>query len=148
MNFKRFSDGLLSLIISGSLCTAALADNDTDDIDLSYAISDVLPEIDIPNNDILLQADEIDEDLLVDIITIDINSVEDLKEFRDNINSTDKDVYLKTQFATVNLNCDIDLGGEEWVPIGYAPEDKEHVHSFKGTFNGNGHKNNELYRFF
>ena len=35
MNFKRFSAGLLSLIIAGSLCTAALADNDTDDISIS-----------------------------------------------------------------------------------------------------------------
>lgn len=136
MNFKRFSAGLLSLIIAGSLCTAALADNDTEDIDLSYGISDVLPEIDIPSNDISLQADE----TTVDIITIDINSVDDLKQFRDDVNSSDENVFIPTQLATVNLNCDIDLGGEEWVAIGYAPDDKEHVHSFQGTFNGNGHK--------
>lgn len=137
MNFKRFSAGLLSLIIAGSLCTAALADNYTEDIELPYDTSVTLPEIDIPQNDISLQADEVPT---VNVLTIDINSVEDLKEFRDDINSSDESVYIPTQLATVNLNCDIDLGGEEWVPIGYAPDDEEHIHSFQGTFNGNGHK--------
>lgn len=139
MNFKRFTSCLLSLIIAGSLCTSALADNDFDDTDIPYDAADIsatFPVVDVPTDDIALQADTEEQ---IDIVNIEINSAEDLKNFRDEINSYDEDVYLKAQFATVNLNCDIDLGGEEWVPIGYAPEDTEKIHSFKGTFNGNNH---------
>lgn len=139
MNFKRFTSCLLSLIIAGSLCTSALADNDFDDTDTPYdtsAISDTFFEVVAPTDDISLQAETEEQ---IDIVDIEINSADDLKKFRDEVNSYDKDVYLKAQFATVNLNCDIDLDGEEWIPIGYAPEDTEKVHSFKGTFNGNNH---------
>ena len=54
----------------------------------------------------------------VTVKTIEINSADDLRAFRDAVNGTGE-TALAAQIATVNLNCDIDLGGEEWVPIGY-----------------------------
>ena len=59
---------------------------------------------------------------------INIDSLSDLKAFRDAVNAGDN-------FAgkTVVLNVDIDLEGEEWIPIGYMGK------NFVGTFDGQNH---------
>ena len=63
-----------------------------------------------------------------------INNLEDLKTFRDSVNSGDD-----YKGKTVVLNADIDLANEEWTPIGYLGK------TFKGTFDGNGHTIKNLY---
>jgi len=57
-----------------------------------------------------------------------INSVADLKAFRDSVNAGDD--YTG---ETVTLNANLDLSGENWTPIGTSS------YPFKGTFNGNGY---------
>ena len=75
--------------------------------------------------------------------TFTINSLEELKAFRDLVN-TGKDFKGKT----VNLNSNIDLNSEEWEPIGSGERDdstiKVNSKVFKGTFNGNGHTVSKL----
>ena len=60
-----------------------------------------------------------------------ISSVEDLKAFRDDVNSG-------KQYAgkTVTLTADLDLSGENWKPIGNLVSYPGQ--SFNGTFDGNG----------
>jgi len=59
----------------------------------------------------------------------EINNIDDLKGFRDDVNSgTD---YSE---VTTELKANIDLAGEDWTPIGTS-----YSNSFKGTFNGNGY---------
>ena len=75
---------------------------------------------------------------------IDIGTAEELKAFRDDVNSGN--TY---EGKVVLLTNDIDLGGEEWEPIGYYDEETEQTHdfesevnkSFKGIFDG---ENNEI----
>ena len=65
--------------------------------------------------------------------TIEISTVDQLKEFRDAVNSG-------TTFAgkTVKLTADLDLSGESnWTPIGNLVAYPSQ--SFNGTFDGNGH---------
>ncbi len=45
----------------------------------------------------------------------EIDNVEGLKWFRDTVNAQLNDIF---DGATVNLMNDIDLGGEEWIPVG------------------------------
>lgn len=71
---------------------------------------------------------------------IEINNVEELKQFRDDVNSGD--TY---EGKVVILKNDINLNGENWIPIGNYPventtPDDETNKPFKGTFDGNGHK--------
>lgn len=58
-----------------------------------------------------------------------IYSYYDLCLFRNLVNSG-------TDFfgQTINLHCDIDMNGDEWIPIGYLVG-----HPFRGSFNGNNH---------
>lgn len=72
--------------------------------------------------------------------SIAINSVDDFKKFRDNVNNGEsyenKYVYLTT---------DLNLGNEEWEPIGYFEQENssmENVNNkpFSGVFNGNNHE--------
>lgn len=58
-----------------------------------------------------------------------ISTLEELKAFRDEVNAGNK-----FNGETIELANDIDLGGEEWTPIGHYGGG-----SFNGTFNGNGH---------
>lgn len=75
----------------------------------------------------------------ISVEEININSTDDLKKFRDRVNGSGDDAVI-AQSATVNLNCDIDLGGEEWEPIGKSTDPNNmYANCFKGTFNGNGH---------
>lgn len=61
---------------------------------------------------------------------MEINSYNDLKTFRDNVNSG-----TTYEGQTVNLNVDIDMTDKEaWTPIGV-----NNTNYFKGTFNGNNH---------
>ncbi len=67
-------------------------------------------------------------------VPIRISNVEELKAFRDAVNTADKTVTSKN----VLLVADLDLSGEEnWTPIGnlvaYSGQ------SFDGVFDGNGH---------
>ena len=67
-------------------------------------------------------------------VPIRISNVEELKAFRDAVNTADKTVTSKN----VMLVADLDLSGEEnWTPIGnlvaYSGQ------SFDGVFDGNGH---------
>ena len=57
-----------------------------------------------------------------------ISTLEELKAFRDEVNAGNT-----FKGETIELANDIDLGGEEWTPIGTQS------HQFQGTFNGNGH---------
>lgn len=58
-----------------------------------------------------------------------INSYADLITFRNSVNNG-------TPFngQTISLNTDIDMNGDEWVPIGYSK-----LYRFQGVFNGNNH---------
>ena len=58
-----------------------------------------------------------------------ISTLEELKAFRDEVNAGNT-----FKGETIELANDIDLGGEEWTPIGHYQGG-----SFNGTFNGNGH---------
>lgn len=83
--------------------------------------------------------DEGDDSEQIEITTVEINSADDLRAFRGAVNGTDH-AALVAQHATVNLNCGIDLGGEDWVPIGTSADPSSiYANSFKGVFNGNGH---------
>ena len=64
-----------------------------------------------------------------------ITSLEELKTFRDNVNSGSSYGGL-----TVELKSDITLSGD-WTPIGNGTRDSKTYtgNAFKGTFNGNGH---------
>ncbi len=68
--------------------------------------------------------------------TYQINSYEDLVDFRDKVNGGD-------DFAgkTVVLNADIDLTGKVWTPIGTSNYDKvpADAKKFAGTFDGQNH---------
>lgn len=71
---------------------------------------------------------------------IEINNAEELKQFRDDVNSGN--TY---EGKVVILKNDINLNGENWIPIGNYPventtPDDETNKPFKGTFDGNGHK--------
>ncbi len=58
---------------------------------------------------------------------IEVASLDELKAFRDLVN-----VGVAFAGKTVTLTADIDLGNEEWKPIGKTGA------SFRGTFDGNG----------
>ena len=72
-----------------------------------------------PNNGMYIVAD--------DPSTLYILNLAELKAFRDSVNSGN--TY---KGITVYLAADIDLGSEEWTPIGTS------ANSFKGIFDGNG----------
>ncbi|MBR1632826.1 MAG: hypothetical protein IJ686_03635 [Bacteroidales bacterium] len=65
-----------------------------------------------------------------------IKSVEGFKAFRDAVNAGKCYTSLN-----VELEADIDLANEEWIPIGNIAD----TPSFIGTFNGNGHTISNLY---
>lgn len=157
MNIRKISSGLLSLIIAGTMSMPAFAQNNysvnTDETDIIGDLAEDSSLSDISENDIsgistldgisLLPIDTYDssssgadtED--IEIVEININSTDDLRNFRDRVNALDKEAM----YATVNLNTDIDLGGEEWVPIGLIPysSEEKYKYCFMGTFNGNNH---------
>ena len=62
-----------------------------------------------------------------------ISNEEDFKNFRDSVNSGDN-----FENTLIKLTDDLDLGNEEWTPIGTTEN------PFDGVFNGNGHKINNL----
>ena len=71
---------------------------------------------------------------------IEIGTVEELKAFRDDVNSGNS-----YEGKVVLLTSNINLSGEEWEPIGLYPMENstpsdETNKPFKGTFDGNGHK--------
>lgn len=61
-----------------------------------------------------------------------INTYEDLKTFRDSVNNG------TNSYQTVKLGADIDMNGDDWVPIGFH-NGKGTVKTFSGTFDGQGH---------
>ena len=67
--------------------------------------------------------------------TFTINSLEELKSFRDLVNNG-----KNFKGKTVNLNSSIDLKSEEWTPIGSGSRISTIIsgNSFRGIFNGNG----------
>lgn len=61
-----------------------------------------------------------------------INTYEELKTFRDNVNN-------ETNTAkTVKLGADIDMNGDDWTPIGFNNGNGT-IKTFSGTFDGQGH---------
>ena len=58
-----------------------------------------------------------------------ISNEESFKNFRDSVNGGEN-----FENTLVKLSSDLDLSGDTWTPIGTAE------HPFKGVFNGNGHK--------
>ena len=72
---------------------------------------------------------------------VGINSADDLKAFRDAVNAGG-DLAAWTEDGVVKLNKDIDLGGEEWTPIGngtYNTSNAPEGAMFTGSFDGQGH---------
>ena len=64
-----------------------------------------------------------------------ITSKEEIKAFAARVNSGDPMAFDKVKLAN-----DIDLGNEEWVPIGCADSEDERLQKvFSGTFDGQGH---------
>ena len=73
---------------------------------------------------------------------IEIGNEEELKAFRDEVNSGNS-----YEGKAVLFTNDIDLGGEEWEPIGYLAQDADikkpetgDNKAFKGIFDGGNHK--------
>ena len=60
-----------------------------------------------------------------------INTYEELKTFRDNVNNR------TNTFKTVKLGADIDMNGDDWTPIGF--NNGKTLKNFSGTFDGQGH---------
>ena len=65
-----------------------------------------------------------------------INNVDELKWFRDHVNTFAQDGSSQYQGKFIKLTTDIDLKDEEWEPIGSCTADHG---SFYGTFDGDGH---------
>ena len=66
-----------------------------------------------------------------------IDSVDDLKEFAEEVN---KGTYDKQTEAVVSLEANLDLTGVDWIPIGNVFDEKGSLtHYFSGKFYGNGH---------
>lgn len=64
-----------------------------------------------------------------------IATAQDLVDFRDEVNaSTNK----STSTLCAKLTANIDLGGQEWTPIGQYKSYSENV-TYGGTFDGDGH---------
>lgn len=65
---------------------------------------------------------------------IKISTVQELKDFRDAVNSG-------TTYAgkTVELTADLDLQGEDWIPIGTKTMGSYPGTAFKGVFDGCNH---------
>ena len=61
-----------------------------------------------------------------------ISTYEKLKEFRDNVNKG------TNTFKTVKLGADIDMNGDDWIPIGFN-DGNGTIKTFSGTFDGQGH---------
>lgn len=72
----------------------------------------------------------INEELLSDKPHIQIHSMDDLYEFAQRVNQGD----ASAQNAYVTLECDLNLQGKEWIPIG-----QDFGHTFTGIFDGNCH---------
>lgn len=72
-----------------------------------------------------------------------INSLEDLKYFRNAVNSYRQDGSNQFKDKYVKLTTDINLEGINWIPIG--DNSKDDHESFKGTFDGDGHTISNLY---
>lgn len=76
-----------------------------------------------------------------EVPTAGINSAADLKAFRDAVNAGG-DLSAWTVDGVIKLNKDIDLGGEEWTPIGtavYVSNSAPSGAMFTGVFDGCGH---------
>ncbi len=67
-----------------------------------------------------------------------INNLEDLKWFRDDVNDVQADGSNQYTGKYIKLTADIDLGDEEWTPIGVYDSSKDHI-NFCGIFDGDGH---------
>ena len=61
-----------------------------------------------------------------------INTYEELKTFRDNVNNG------TNSYTTIKLGADIDMNGDDWTPIGFNNGNGT-IKTFAGTFNGQGH---------
>jgi len=73
---------------------------------------------------------------------IEINSVQELKDFRDAVNSGAQYQGKTATTANVQLGANIDLANEAWTPIG---PNADSANKFKGTFDGKGYKISNLY---
>ena len=119
----------------------ALGNNDfefTDNEDGSYKVK-------INSSDRLYYIEE-NGNIISEENMIEINSVEELKTFRDEVNSgnTYDGYYI---YLTSDITLDIN---EEWEPIGYYPmenstPDAETNRPFCGVFDGNGHEVDGIY---
>ena len=67
----------------------------------------------------------------------ELTTAAELKAFRDLVNSAT--AQSRTNSACAVLMNDIDLGGEEWTPIGEGNEINLGNPPYTGTFDGNGH---------
>lgn len=77
---------------------------------------------------------EAQEGFMLPFDGVTINNLNDLKAFRDAVNSG-----VNYAGKTVTLNADIDLAGEDWTPIGTS------TNPFTGTFDGQGHTISNVY---
>ena len=89
--------------------------------------TDPLPTLDSISQ-IVISVDGSYDNLITSISTVD-----DLKDFRDNVNNG-----IDYSGVPVELLNDIDLGDEEWEPIGWEDASLNFI-AFRGIFDGKGH---------
>jgi len=139
---KKFFTAALAAIVSGMLCLVSFA-ADTD-IKLNPVGVETALEIAVEyadeNNAGSAKQDQENASLYSLLLgegteqsPYEIYNEFDLFFFADSINSgEDTKAYYK-------LMDDIDLGGQNWAPIGYYTESLEYAACFSGVFDGNGH---------
>ena len=117
---------IILLILAGVTLNIALSDNGlfskTQEAADKYKKAQEDEELEIEKIEYMADGKDIKE-------VQKISTLNDFKEFRESVNKGDD--YENT---LVKLYCDLDLSDETWVPIGTVD------HPFKGVFNGNEHK--------
>ena len=94
---------------------SAISQTDTSYLKASGIESNVLTiDVTVPENGLKISATFGDTSTSAIARVYEISNKEDLKKFRDKVNSKSFSIYDN---ATIKLTSDIDLGGEEWEPI-------------------------------
>jgi len=121
-----------------NVATATIADNE---INVLAFQDDTVPQSTFTDNDMSEEAqaalDAVQEK--TPVIPTTINNIDDLKAFRDAVNSG-----YTYKNETVTLEADIDLANEEWTPIGgqtkyTKPDGNTATYNFEGRFDGGNH---------
>ena len=111
----------------GTIGTIERSSDNADAVTLVYYAGTVPSQSNSDSRIIYLSADAAGAFVKCSEKTYHVNSVEGLKIFRDAVNN--KNTF---EGYTVRLTDDVDLGDEQWIPIGYWE-------TFEGIFDGDGH---------